>query len=386
MPRSKQAQTSQKGKKAPYTRKNSRSKDTALTAQSIDGGLISVTSPSVEERLNSLQLCMEGIQKSLSDRMDHVTASSVQNIIGVQTGPQYSLSTAYGFLQPGITNPTTSVPGFAVAHSDTNGVPADLVASVDVISPSIKKDIILGKDINLACLLISGFNEEHIQRNLVVGNDVVPLRTLTDSRLSKLLTIQEFIKSFTIYKRVMCHAFPQRHTELDLYMANIVDMSTRFGGFGFYRYHKSFSAKAASLLLNENIKLDWSKRDFQLFICTFAGSKAAACDLCLSPEHTAEFCPLALNVGYKPTSLQLQGQSAASSSSRAPVSDSAGNRDTNDVKGRPRVTVQGSEICNDFNDRRGCRRDQCRFKHVCLDCKKPDHSQGAPVCFHSKRR
>jgi len=104
---------------------------------------------------------------------------------------------------------------------------------VDTISPSSRKQIVEGKDINLAMLLIpnlSGIRESAEQRN--------------DPRLNKSLNISEFIQAFAIYKSVMCFVHPQRREELDLYERDIIDMASRYSGKGFYEYHRTFSAQA----------------------------------------------------------------------------------------------------------------------------------------------
>jgi len=87
----------------------------------------------------------------------------------------------------------------------------------------------------------------------------------TDPRFYKDLSIAEFIHAFGSYKTIMCQACPHRHQELDLYKRDIVDMSTRYGGRGFYDYHKQFSAKYAAYLKYENILVDWSVRNNTLF-------------------------------------------------------------------------------------------------------------------------
>ena len=74
-----------------------------------------------------------------------------------------------------------------------------------------------------------------------------------------------------------------------------MDMSIRFGGFTFYDYHKAFSARAASLLLDHHIKIDWSYRDQNLFNQFLAGHKINACQICNNASHSAGFCPQSLH-------------------------------------------------------------------------------------------
>jgi hypothetical protein len=58
----------------------------------------------------------------------------------------------------------------------------------------------------------------------------------------------------------MTTAFPARKSELDAYEEDVIEISN-FYGHRFYDYHKRFAAKAATLLQDKHIKVDWSKRD-----------------------------------------------------------------------------------------------------------------------------
>ncbi len=64
-----------------------------------------------------------------------------------------------------------------------------------------------------------------------------------DPRLSKMLTLAEFIVAFGVFRDVICEVFPSRRAELDTYLAIIADLSLTYGGTLFYEYHKSLSAK-----------------------------------------------------------------------------------------------------------------------------------------------
>ena len=61
----------------------------------------------------------------------------------------------------------------------------------------------------------------------------------------------------------MSEAYPQRRLELDLYEADIGSIYEHYGDI-FYQYHRQFSKKAAAYL-EKGIKIDWSKRDKDLF-------------------------------------------------------------------------------------------------------------------------
>ena len=51
------------------------------------------------------------------------------------------------------------------------GVPADQLRDIEILTPQPKKNIILGKDVNLACLLINNYTANKEMRPLVVEED-----------------------------------------------------------------------------------------------------------------------------------------------------------------------------------------------------------------------
>ncbi len=277
--------------------------------------------------------------------------------------PTYSLATA----MPGVSH--TSVPSpqsTGNLPSMSFGVSSDSVCHVELITPQQRKDIISGKDINLATLLIPSYHESSQDRHIVMGNEVLPLKPLSDPRTTRALTIQEFIKAFSIYTNEMCIVYPYRRAELDAYMRSIVEMSSRFAGLPFYDYHRGFSARASALLLNHNIKLDWSKVDTKLYCAIFAGQRASTCTLCNSSLHLTAFCPA-----------NVAGAASRQTQNKAQNNQSTQNRDRS---GRPRIMHDNKEICNSFNSG-FCRWPNCHFAHICKTCKKPGH--GFSECYSS---
>ena len=88
-------------------------------------------------------------------------------------------------------------------------------------------------------------------------------RQRKDHHLDRSLSITQFYRAFGIYKRIMCEAYPQRRTELNLYEADIGDIFDHYGE-GFYQYHAQFTKKAAAYM-EKGIKVDWSKHQKDLF-------------------------------------------------------------------------------------------------------------------------
>ena len=74
----------------------------------------------------------------------------------------------------------------------------------------------------------------------------------------------------------MCEVFPKRRVELDLYEADIGNMFDYYGSL-FYQYHVQFSMKAAAYL-EKGIKVDWPKRDTNMFQLIVGGAKSKLCD------------------------------------------------------------------------------------------------------------
>ena len=104
----------------------------------------------------------------------------------------------------------------------SHGYSAESLPLVETISPNMKKNIIEGKDVNLAALLIpyySGPMNNDDRLSVDSCHNRKP-----DPRLNRNLSLNEFMKAFGIYKNVMCQAYPSRREELDMYERDIVDM------------------------------------------------------------------------------------------------------------------------------------------------------------------
>ncbi|KAL1252705.1 hypothetical protein QQF64_017398 [Cirrhinus molitorella] len=156
------------------------------------------------------------------------------------------------------------------------------------VSPKLRSNIISGKDINLAALLLPS---PAIDRQMVDCGDVAVFLKTSDPRLQRNLSFTEFVIAFGIYRDILCQVFPNRRQELDLYLSMMADLNQRYGGTLFYEYHKSFSAKAASFISLYNSRLDWSVTDSELLIRHFGGQKAPVCLICSSHGHSASLCP-----------------------------------------------------------------------------------------------
>lgn len=109
----------------------------------------------------------------------------------------------------------------------------------------------------------------------------------SDPRLSKTLTLAEFNVAFGGFRDTICEVHPQGEA-WHLFSYNL---ALSYGGYLFYEYHKTFSAKGAIYIQKFNQRLDWSVVNLPLISRHFTGHKILACSICSSFFHTTSFCP-----------------------------------------------------------------------------------------------
>ena len=182
-----------------------------------------------------------------------------------------------------------------VMSKTNSGVAADELPHIDVVTDSVKRNIITGKYVNLACLLIPDFEAPKASTDDMNGLEFLR-RDRKDHRLDRALNITQFYKAFGIYKRIMCEAYPLRRNEMDLYEADIGIIFEHYGNI-FYQYHVQFSKQAAAYL-EKGIKVDWSKRHKDLFQLIVGGVKTKSCDHCGQADHQSPFCPSKIDQSF----------------------------------------------------------------------------------------
>ncbi|CAC5357784.1 unnamed protein product [Mytilus coruscus] len=111
----------------------------------------------------------------------------------------------------------------------------------------------------------------------------------SDVKLQRNLSMDESVIAFGRYKRIMDTPIPKRNEELDLYLAHIIETANIWPDC-FYEYQTIFSAKCTVLLIQHNIKIDWSKGDSDLRNMVCAGSKINTCRKCHSTTHSTVMC------------------------------------------------------------------------------------------------
>lgn len=259
---------------------------------------------------------------------------------------------------------TCSATTTAVSDMGTYGVAPDSLPHLDIVSASLKRAILQGKDVNLSMLLIPGYEFDKKDKGQSTCSNFS-----VDKRLSVNLTLAEFLTAFGKFKRIMGDVYPQRRKELDLYEGVIININNTHGDV-FYDYHKLFSAKCAEAL-RQGTKVDWSLLDMRLFSLVTAGRKARSCELCSSVSHGTNQCEI------------------INSSTQARYGKNFHHRESNskdlDLRGRKRVSVEGTELCNNFNDEKGCSRTMCPFAHACSKCKNLKAKHSAVRCKNTRK-
>ncbi|CAC5413304.1 unnamed protein product [Mytilus coruscus] len=107
------------------------------------------------------------------------------------------------------------------------------------------------------------------------------------------------------------------------------------------------SPEIRKIISEHNIKIDWSRGDLELRQMVCAGSTVNMCNFCSSTLHKSSMCPNSR--GYQNSKIQPPYQ---------------------DKYGRDILVHDGMQICNNFNQPKGCIKPYCRHAHVCKICKK----------------
>ncbi|PJE77841.1 hypothetical protein CI610_03229 [invertebrate metagenome] len=317
-------------------------------------------------KVDNIERSIQGTNSQLSAGRS-VSSPEVVNSLNSPEDTDFTLASAYTRFNSGVSG-TRAIPAAAAgsveqpatnvisATRTTFGYAAHTLPVVETVSPQLRTNIVRGRDINLAALLIPYFRGS--------GDNNTP-ESKPDHRLNRVLSLGEFIQAFGTFKQVMCGTFPHRRVELDLYERDIIDMASWFPGHGFYEYHCQFSMRAAALLRYNNVCVDWSVRDNNLFSNIFTNRQAHVCIHCGSSLHLSTFCPSSppphknSSFAYNPPTKPF-------------------NKDQNGsvhTHGRPRLFQGNKEICNNFNGDRGCNASVCTKLHVCIACKSSDHSK-----------
>ena len=230
--------------------------------------------------------------------------------------------------------------------------PDSLPMIPDTVSPMLRRQIVEGKLVNLAELLIPNSRSQDCRTSECDGQSFA---IKDDNRLNKILTQGEFHSAFLAYKKILCEAFPGQYSMMDAYQQHITDMAAQYGGSLFYEYHKMFAAKAAAWMA-KGVLVDWGLVDTRIYTTVTSGYRSRSCGLCHSLCHLTDFCP----------QLKLLTSSSIRRSTYHPyVCPDHHPGGQNQDRGR--------DICKNVNssDTRCLRGISCHFRHACLVCQRP---------------
>jgi hypothetical protein len=180
------------------------------------------------------------------------------------------------------------------------------------------------------------------------------------------LSIQEFIEVFTIYKNVTCET-SNRSKEFDLYLQDIIDISSKYKGNVFYQYHKAFAMKVVTIKLTRGLTIDWSIRDEKLYATVCGVYPINVC------AHMSNKCSM-----YVESALRSNYVNNSASNRYFIGTDTNQSKGVNlvDTYGRPKLFYKGREVCNNFLAG-SCVRSNCKYAHVTTTSTAPDMSQNA---------
>ncbi|CAG2241264.1 unnamed protein product [Mytilus edulis] len=181
-------------------------------------------------------------------------------------------------------------PTLNTSTATINGVPSSSVPFLDIISPALKKQIIEGRDVNLAGLLMKDYESVQAASTLLTSSGLEI--NLPGKRISGFIERSLLKNSYALLANisVMCRVFPQRSEELDCYLANILQIESSYGE-KIYEYHKLFAAKAATALRDFKVKFDWGVKDNDILTLLAPHARPEVCRLCYAIDHGTNCLP-----------------------------------------------------------------------------------------------
>jgi hypothetical protein len=173
-------------------------------------------------------------------------------------------------------------------HLDKTGViyAVDL-PKMDYVFPTIRKQILEYKDVNLACLLTPKYEVPNVYYLQSEGL-VVELSSPRDVRLDHHLTLDEFNNAFRKHRNVLCKPYPQCKDEMEQYETHINEIAHLYGPM-FYIYHKSLSAKAANAIVEHNVVINWEQIDDRMLNLIMHGTPSRHCEHCGEFDNITRF-------------------------------------------------------------------------------------------------
>ncbi|KAK0136681.1 hypothetical protein N1851_027128 [Merluccius polli] len=155
------------------------------------------------------------------------------------------------------------------------------------VSSTLRQQILSGNYVDLAQLIHPSTCNPHIPRELQTSLGTFQLKQPLTTH-SKELTAPEFTFAFSLFRDIICSAFPDRRSELDDYLSLTIDLALRFGGNGFYSYHILFASRAAERLQQFNQGTYWGTLDTELYCRIFAARSSLNCEHFITFAHSIQ--------------------------------------------------------------------------------------------------
>ena len=297
-------------------------------------------------------------QQEVAEAVRHCIPEVVQAVvsnIGLQRGGSQSCE-----IRP---SPTSSEHRTRFSEGDFVLSPLSLSYSVP---EDLKRKVIGGKFIHLYKLLAGYAEQEDGHSYVPVPREDGSLEfslKLSDKEKKlarRQLNIIDFSRAFLRYKSIVCKEFPNRHDELDAYLAHILDLSSRYQGNAYWLYHNAFFKRAAGLW-EKGLKLPWSKIDPEILHTAISAQQCNFCDNCQSYLHSTQACPFTVN---RKDTLQVSPKQLHDKPINRPASGGPMQKLDH------RAYYKGEQICDNYNYR-SCKRGQdCKFLHICRPCQR----------------
>ncbi|XP_023200297.1 serine/arginine repetitive matrix protein 1-like [Xiphophorus maculatus] len=317
--------------------------DPTLEAPGPSSGLRSPSSPPPDQThllASALVTSMDTLQRSISSLSTLLHKASDAST--PPTAPSTSACVSPQF------NSQPPAPTFTLASAHSApplGMP--YTPQCAHISSRLRSKILQGQYINLASILLPS---PEVDQCVASSENFSAILKTSDPRLSRDLSIGQFLAAFSVFRDVICSVYPDRRVELDAYLALIADLHMRYGRSLFYQYHKAFATKAAAVLFRSGQCLNWSILDMEILIML---TQSTLCFQCGSIGHQSAFCP---SLPFKP------------STSAASLPQPLLSTGQQDRYGRKVQVFNNMPVCNNFNES-VCAFPNCAFLHVCSLCR-----------------
>ena len=226
------------------------------------------------------------------------------------------------------------------------------------VPESVKKNVLDGKFIAIYKLLPGYENASSPQSSftLVDGSlRLTPGETTKEKKLGRQpLNISSLVLGLLKYKDILLPHDINRATDMDLYIPNLLEISNKYPGLCYWKYH-CYVWDCAFLggYGHRGIPVDWSVIHPEALTLATAGYSAQFCDACQVFAHATNNCPFQAKVSQVTPSHATEGEKC-----------------------------EAPSPCKAFNTTAGCTKTWCTAPHICSICMRRPHK--AMKCRHGQ--